>query len=311
MYWTKLRSMSNRFSIAYLSRHAAAEVDEWGGEGGHHKPLTNHQQMRKLLLLTLAVTALVPFSFGQQKWYDKAGHGLRIFFSGFSGPVYRTDAVMLVHRPGKPDDEIHLAAGLRYRLLDEKDGEVYLQPLPFVKEVADTIRMKDDSAGIALGREAFIARATDLKDYHRAWQQGLAWSNLLLPLKIRQAVTKDTVEYGRDITTDIAIGPFFGYKFAMGRSYRQFMHVGGFAGPSLLRLTSATADSTSNAVEVESSNNMGLSYGLGVIYEMRGMQMGLIWGKDEIGGTAAKEWAYNRKPWLSFAIGYNFLSNQR
>lgn len=235
--------------------------------------------------------------------------GLRRFLSGFSGPIYRTDAAMPVVRPGKPDDTLYLEAGLRYRLLDEKDGEVFVQPLPFVKEVSDTVKIGDSAT--SLPREAFVIRVKDLKVYHRVWQQGLAWSTLLLPIKIRPAVEKDSVKYERDITTDVAIGPFFGYKFAMGRSYRQFMHLGGFAGPSMIRLTTATADSTSGTADVESSNNMGWSYGIGIMYEMRDLQLGFVWGKDEIGGTAAKEWAWNRKPWLSFAIGYSFLSNTR
>ena len=261
-----------------------------------------------LVLLTLNISGITVHG---QSFKQKVGRSMLRFFSGLAGPVYRTDAAMAVFRPGAPSDTIHLAAGLRYRLLDEKEGEVYVQPLPVVELVSDTIRSKDVATGATMGREVCVARGTDLKDYHRAWQQGLAWSTLLLPIKIRNAVKKDSVEYERDITTDIAIGPFFGYKFAMGRSYRQFMHVGGFAGPSMIRLTTATADSTSGTAEVESSNNLGWSYGIGVMYEMRDLQLGFVWGKDEIGGTTGKDWPWNREPWVSFAIGYSFLSNQR
>lgn len=216
---------------------------------------------------------------------------------------------MPVFRPGAPNVKLYLAEGLRYRLLDEKDGEVFVQPLPFVIEENDTIKIGTSSSKLAV--EAFVARTEDLKAYNRAWQQGLAWSTLLLPIKMRPSVEKDGVKYEKDITTDVAIGPFLGYKFAMGRSYRQFMHLGGFAGPTVIRLTTATADTTSGTADLEASNNVGWSYGLGIMYEMRDLQIGFVWGKDQIGGTAAKEWAWNGKPWVSFAIGYSFLSNQR
>ena len=225
------------------------------------------------------------------------------FFSGFSSPVYRTDGRMPVTLVGTTES-FTIAAGLRYRLLDEENGSIYvrlLKPYP-VQNTNNYIALNETSG--SSDPLVYEAKISELKTFHRIWQQGLTVSTLLLPVKYRSS--KDGSR--EDFTTDISVGPFIGYKFLTGKAYKQFFQAGFFAGPSLVRVLNSTGNPSLNSA-VSSENLFGFTWGYGIVFNVNRFQIGYISGKDFLGANRSPRWEYEGQRWHSFAIGYSFLTN--
>lgn len=234
---------------------------------------------------------------------SKIFRSIATFFSGFSSPVYRTDGKMPVMLVGSTESYT-IDAGLRYRLLDEQNGSIYIRLLKqFPTTVSEKLIALADSS-VTNNKDVYEAKLSDLKTFHRVWQQGLSVSTLLLPIKYRPS--RDGSK--EDFTTDISVGPFIGYKFLTGKAYQQFLQVGFFAGPSLVRILNQSTNMGQNGTN-SSENLFGFTWGYGVVFNVSRFQIGYISGKDFLGANRTPKWEYEGQRWHSFAIGYSFLTN--
>lgn len=109
---------------------------------------------------------------------------------------------------------------------------------------------------------------------------------LVIPFKLRQG----------DIFSDSTVGPYFSYKFER----LELIATTGLAQISVAEMGSD---------EIESKS--GLTAGLGISFELaQKWDVAFIAGVDHLSGSAGDEWKYQDKPWLSFAIGYNFTRRE-
>jgi len=261
--------------------------------------------MRKVLIIIISLVCINTVS--GQTFLGKIKRGTGIFFRGFSSPVYRTDAKLKVKNIDD-NTEYTIDGGLVYRTLGEEDGFIYLKILKGIKETNKNIEIDFTNNDYDVSNQLFKVSKADLKDYNKIWQQGLSWSTLLLPIKYRPETELNGTKFDRTFSTDISVGPFFGYKFKTGKFYDQFVKVGAFAGPTLIQFPTVVTPNNgqSNQNNITNDNLIGFSFGWGIVYQFNKLQIGLINGKDYLGGEKSKEWQYDGKSWWSFAIGYKF-----
>lgn len=275
------------------------------------KNINNMKTKTTLLFLSIL---LFSNTYGQTNW-QKIKRGAAIFRRGFSGAVYRTDAVLNVE--GVSDSSKYkIDAGLVYRKMIEEDGYMYLKVLNQVTKNADKnvkLFYKSDTTNEVHNKDnetLYRVKLTDLKSYNKIWQQGMTWSTLVLPIKYRPATEFNGTKFERTFSTDLSIGPFLGYKFKTGKSYNQFFQFGAFAGPTLIQFPTTVVpnNNQSNQNNITNDNLIGFTYGWGIVFQFDQLQIGLINGLDQLGGEKSKQWQYDKKTWWSFAVGYKFLN---
>lgn len=133
------------------------------------------------------------------------------------------------------------------------------------------------------------------------------FSPLVIPLKIRPAIGDNPLQF----LGDVAIGPYFGYQFGK-RSFdfsatpsQTTLTACAFGSPTMINLNSSNqTNSPTNGNSV-----LGLSTGLGLLFDINSLQFGLTTGWDWISGEVSETWIYQGKVWTSFSFAYN-LSNQ-
>lgn len=261
----------------------------------------------KQILTFIIVTLSLTTTSGQTKW-QSFKRGTAIFFRGFSGPVYRTDADLKVI--GVSDNKDYtISGGLVYRKMDEEDGYHYIKVLSGVTTESNKVKINFDDSKTETSGTLYKVNATDLKSYNKIWQQGMSWSTLILPVKYRPAIDFNGTKFEKTFSTDLSIGPFLGYKFKTGKSYNQFFEIGAFAGPTLIQFPSTVVPNNgqTNQNNITNDNLIGFTYGWGLVFQFDQLQIGLIKGVDQLGGEKSKQWQYDNKCWWSFAIGYKFI----
>jgi len=263
--------------------------------------------MKKNLTLIVIALCLTTTTFGQTK-LQSIKRGTAIFFRGFSGPVYRTDADLKVK--GVSDDaDYTISGGLVYRKMDEEDGYIYIKVFSGVTTESSKVKINFDDSKTETSSTLYKVKLTDMKSYNKIWQQGMSWSTLILPIKYRPAAELNGTKFEKTFSTDLSIGPFLGYKFKTGKSYNQFFQIGAFAGPTLIQFPSTVVPNNgqTNQNNITNDNLIGFTYGWGAVFQFDKLQIGLIKGVDQLGGEKSKQWQYDGKSWWSFAIGYKFL----
>jgi hypothetical protein len=159
--------------------------------------------------------------------------------------------------------------------------------------------------------ELFKANETNLATYNKVIVNQVVLGGMLLPIKIRPAREFNGVQYERHFATDVSVGPFVGYRFKFkGNNYNSFTTLGLFAGPTLIDYVSTVSQTGSPTNGVNPDNMFAFTYGIGLVHEINGFQMGIVYGSDRVSGKRVKEWPYDGDGWFSLAIGYNFLSGR-
>jgi hypothetical protein len=158
--------------------------------------------------------------------------------------------------------------------------------------------------------ELFAAEERDIKPYQRILTAQVAVGTMILPIKLRGPIDHQGTHYERQFSTDISIGPYIGYRFKVsGNDYKPFTTIGLFAGPTLVNYVSSTSQSGSPLPTSTAPDNMfAFTYGIGLVHEINGFQIGLVYGTDRVSGKRVTEWPYDGKGWFSLGIGYNFLN---
>jgi len=271
--------------------------------------------------------------------YGQIDNPFSRFWSGLFAPVYMTETELTVTKVnpdesvGAPVETYKIPKGTYYSIVDEEDktyylkmtsrlnpitpitaGEMAFDVLPSRNEYkknnpATTTSYKVYKKGFKRVDDLFSMKAP--KRYNKIFKQGVTIGTLFLPIKLRPGLTiassgnTDPVEYKREFSTDISIGPFMGYKYHVGDYYNQFVKFGVFAGPSLIKLTSKNQQN-GNEGDI---NLLGFSWGGGFAVEFKKFQAGFIVGWDYVSGESAKNWIYDKKVWYSVGIGFNFFQD--
>jgi hypothetical protein len=270
---------------------------------------------------------------------------VRIARAGLSGPVYRTDVDLTVHKvrrqtgTGTPvianDTVFVVAGGLKYRVANVEAGTWYIkmipkvgyqrtapnaagtQPAPPSPPKVSYIDLSDDdettgSNYVVPNYEVYAVQESELKAYNKIIVNQVAVGTMLLPIKIRRPREFNGTKYERQFATDISIGPYVGYRFKLsGNNYNSFTTLGLFAGPTLIDYVSTTSQTGSPTNGTNPDNMFAFTYGLGLVHEINGFQIGTVLGADRVSGTRVNTWPYDGQWWFSLAIGYNFLSARR
>lgn len=122
---------------------------------------------------------------------------------------------------------------------------------------------------------------------------------LTIPFKLR-AKQGDT---NFQITTDVTLGAYAGWRWRISRRQPFFLTVPLNLGLTFINInentTSPTSSETSGLVP-------GWSFASGLILEYNKVNAGFVIGRDYASGIG-KDWIYQNKTWTSFAIGYSFM----
>lgn len=136
-------------------------------------------------------------------------------------------------------------------------------------------------------------------------------SLVYLPVKMRFGNKEDRFfDFGESIT----LTPAIGIKRRIGGTFSttsiSFM-LG--VGPTIINVDEKTApklygNDTSKANGKKTI--AAITPSMGVMFEKKRIQIGLMWGIDIPAGKEGREWIYKNKPWLSFGIGYQIFARK-
>ncbi len=222
--------------------------------------------------------------------------------SGVKGPVYRNNIPLTV-TDVVTGEKINLAPSTYYRIIDEGVDSILISMVRnnYLKIEKSTI-FYHDSATKENVWENIYSIPLNPKPTQKALVAEIGFGTLFLPIKYRFPIKQNGQLIPRNFSTDVSVGPFMGFRFHVGEFADQFMTVGIFAGPSLVRI-----ENKSDSINNQASNLLGFSAGTGFVYSLKNAQVGIIVGGDWLSGADSKLWPYDGKVWMSFAIGYKFL----
>lgn len=123
---------------------------------------------------------------------------------------------------------------------------------------------------------------------------------LTLPFKIRRRQEHNTFR----LTTDVTLGGYIGYTRRLSEKRDFYLSVPLTAGLTFININdnNTTLDLTASDTEVVP----GLSWSMGVVFQMDKYNIGLLFGKD-YASEVGDQWEYHGKLWWSFGVGFVFL----
>lgn len=129
-----------------------------------------------------------------------------------------------------------------------------------------------------------------------------------IPFKIRPKTDKLNMK----ITPEITLGGYFGLKQRLSRYNDIYLYIPVISlGVTTLGINENNIiKETGNTEETQDGLVLGRTFSIGVIFEFKSFQIGLIGGLDKAGGEIGKDWVYNDKLWYSFSIGYSFFGKE-
>lgn len=138
---------------------------------------------------------------------------------------------------------------------------------------------------------------------------------LTIPFKYRFKYKKGDFNIKSDVSASFNIGAYAGYKLTKYHLINRadsYVHKSMFSlrvGP-FINISAAALDSTNTTTgktpfkKDEKQNIAVLSTGIGLMGDIRGLQVGIYGGWDFGMGPEGSNWNYHRKFWLGFGIGY-------
>lgn len=142
------------------------------------------------------------------------------------------------------------------------------------------------------------------------------FSPLTLPLKLRYGFTKNNIKVNDDFLADANLGAYAGFrikKFSSRKEQEKLISLPEVSlkfGP-FLSLATISVDKSNSTVGTtpitsDETKSIGtLSYGVGIIVNIRNFNVGVFQGWESGFGSSAKNWNYNNRPFLGIGLGYN------
>jgi hypothetical protein len=141
--------------------------------------------------------------------------------------------------------------------------------------------------------------------YSLKWKHStkLASGFMSIPFKLRPK--QDSINF--NITTDVTLGAYIGIKKRISRKGNNYIVLPATLGLSYINVGN---NETSNVnTENNSSIVPGITWSSGIVFDLNGFNLGLVFGQDFASGVG-DDWLYHKKFWYSFSIGYSFLNNK-
>jgi hypothetical protein len=224
------------------------------------------------------------------------------------GAVYKTGLPMDVsYEKDNTIKKLKAIANTRYRVIGETEDRVLIEILPITQDASATKGKDSDYINsTTFNAQQYFLRKEDVKPINKLQRPRFSTGTLLLPLKFRGQLYKNGTSYPWQLSTDITVGQYAGYRFRSGTVDPAYVNVIGTLGVSTLNINS---DNT--APEDGSTTLLGITASCGIVVEVKGIQLGFVFGRDFAPGTTGEAWIYNEENWLSFGVGLNFLSGQK
>lgn len=138
---------------------------------------------------------------------------------------------------------------------------------------------------------------------------------LTIPFKYRFGFKRNDIEIKDDVVATFNIGVYAGYKLTQYRLRNKSgtyvnetfssLRIGPFISLSTAALDSVTSTVGTEPLKKDEKQNIAvLSTGLGLMYDIKGVQFGIFGGWDVGMGSDAINWNYNKRFWMGFGIGY-------
>jgi hypothetical protein len=206
-----------------------------------------------------------------------------------------------------------------YRRVEATPGNPELTTLWFLN--SEQIRVLNPTGGIAYylvnryDRGAKYILELQNREYIAYNSKSLHLGALTIPFKYRFGFKKNGIDIKDDVTASFNIGVYGGYKLTRysiinkAGTYTNKTSFSFRVGP-FINLSSAALDSVSTTVgkvpmkKDEKQNIAVLSTGVGIMGDIRGVQMGVYGGWDFGMGSEADNWNYHKRFWLGVGVGF-------
>lgn len=170
-----------------------------------------------------------------------------------------------------------------------------------------TINSDDNKKLFAMQKTIFDQAVSDgyiAKRYSIGWRGVDVGPSISLPLKLRRRIDDNGKYNGFDITDEVSIGGYLALQWRISEAHPIFVKPLVSAGVSLLPIS----DPMSSDPKAKATNKVpGLTLAAGAVVQFERYQLGLMLGVDYASGALGAAWSYNGKPWVSFALGFNFF----
>lgn len=149
----------------------------------------------------------------------------------------------------------------------------------------------------------------DLKDFNSGAKlyygkrNDFTWGVMTLPIKARFGNKKDRFF---DVEENLNLGFTFGLRHQIQGKKEQAINY--LAGISIARVRTDSISLKNNYPAPQSSIAPALMISGGVLYQYETFQVGLFLGVDNVMGELGRNWKFQGKPWLGFAIGVSLFS---
>jgi hypothetical protein len=149
----------------------------------------------------------------------------------------------------------------------------------------------------------------DLKDFNSCCKLyygkrfDFAWGVMTLPIKARLGNGDDRFF---DVEENLNLGFTFGLRHQLPGVKEQALNY--LLGVSIARVRADSISLKNNFKAPQSSVASALMFSGGVLYQYETFQIGIFVGFDNVMGELGRNWKFQSRPWIGFAVGVSLFS---
>ncbi|MBK9335716.1 MAG: hypothetical protein IPM98_03665 [Lewinellaceae bacterium] len=176
--------------------------------------------------------------------------------------------------------------------------------VPLSGQEANLSQVPDSATAAVVATSTSATTAVSRKTKRSFWEGTVATGGqLTLPFKIRPKAETQSFR----LTTDVTIGAYIGLSKRLSTQKNYSLTIPFAAGLTFINLNS---NNTNLDLDIQEAEVVpGITWCFGAILQLEQYSLGLLFGKDyasEVGNL----WAYHRRLWWSFRIGFSFVRGQ-
>ena len=157
--------------------------------------------------------------------------------------------------------------------------------------------------------QSFTVKKHEIEPYNSVIVNQVVLGAMVVPFKFRPATVSNGAGYRRQISGDLSVGAFAGYRFqSKGSLNKHFTTLGCFLGPSMVNYVNKSSQANSPNNGGYPDITVAFTAAVGLMQEINGFQVGILYGADRATGKYVADWQYDKKGWVSIGLGYNFLN---
>lgn len=135
-------------------------------------------------------------------------------------------------------------------------------------------------------------------------RKDFSWGVMTLPIKARLG---DGGDRFFDVEENLNLGFTFGLRQQLQGRKQQALNF--LLGISIARVRTDSISLKNNFPAPQSSVSSALMFSAGTLFQHENFQVGFFTGIDNIMGALGRNWKFQGKPWIGFAIGVSLFSN--